>query len=999
MSDQDSIIIQDDFSTDLHLFIQGQPNATGALVVGQRTRVRIGLSGNSSVAAKIAAIKSSVTYDTTQNTRATTQSFITFDVQADSNPMFMWLIFAVAPGALAGQVYCRVSNGVAVGAAGYSNIIFRVTVHDSLTRFWLGNKAITLFNDTQSDAKEVTVYGECADGNSLTSVVNLSRQEYVRLEYKPTPAKAPAKTAPVTDIAITGGMIAAQLSSFTPSTAARGTIAVTIGTATPSPRPGTTAIPEVPIYVVAGTTTSRPLLRRFYTGGVADSDRKLKILFLFEGFTNKAAAAPWLEFIKDQFTANAIHSPFDILKDSVDLWTADWFSRDASPGITLDSLLTQAGYLIPSHPVLFEQVGAGPLIAVDGRPGGYYSLNQLLKFVGLPSVQDPTTLVGMQANWTGKNLQYKGQAFDIGKVDPVLYEAWRRQVPKVATYVKDTLLGVTKGTFNLETSSPNELTRADWGVESVPAFPKGDNRSSLSRFYGRFLDILGSLTTPATAKGNKMVGSDWAIRSTNKKAAGLVCIVVNDPTQGGVSTSYGEGIVRYLNTTFSTGARKFYTLAGPDAVTDITFPDPAPVTTPATGTITAAAAAAANAQANLAATTGIATFIHELGHLLGMGDEYGNAYGKHLTGKASLTVADVDVDKYPNIVTAQSLVADNVATLADQTITPPGTGAASYMSVQGKVKDPATINWNWDRTELSSYILTTPQVVAGAATPTVRIRVEAGQDWLSKKDTTVLLRKGVLSPGAIDTTLLYPMLLKQVLPVAATNPKAPATPTAAYIQLDLEGTLPAATSALAIKKGDVIYVPRYYPVPSTTTPGTGTTTPGTGTTTPGTGTTTPGAGTTTPGTGTTTPGTPTAPIKMRLIAEQVAQLMKTSTFKVTDDQKNCNDLTEATSQQSPTPAFVAAMTTDLTNRGITTGVAASYRIIAIYEGGGEYNCAAYRSSGFSKMRAGNIEDRSGNLVSANDVLPFSYVCQYYLVNKINPPKLAELDSLYDSRAY
>ncbi|WP_152559930.1 hypothetical protein [Hymenobacter sp. IS2118] len=721
------------------------------------------------------------------------------------------------------------------------------------------------------------------------------------------------------------------------------------------------------IYVVAGTEVARPRLRRFYTGAVADSARKTKLLFLTEGFTSQADVEPWLTFIKDQFTAYALHSPFDILKDSIDFWTANWLSNDPSPGITLKSALTQTGYLVPSHPIAYEQVGATNT-RIDGR-SPLYTINELLTFVGLPNSQSPTLLAGIKADWIGKNLQKGSQNFDDNKVDEILYQAWRRQVPELFTYAKDTLFGMVKGTYNLETASPNELTRADWGVSGPSYYPTAGDRSDGNRFLTRFNAILGTLTTPDTAKGYKMTGNDWGINSKDATASGLVCVIVNDPTFGGVSVAYGRKR-KYLNTMFSIGGRKFYNLAGPGPVTDITFPDPPPLTTAPTVPFTpavAAAAAAANASANNAATAGVATFVHELGHLLGLGDEYGNVLGNNPSGKASLTIPDPDVDRFPNIVTAQRLIATNVAVLADKTITPPASAAGSYVSVQGTVKDPAAINWNWDRMELSSIILTVPQAIAGATTPTTRLRVETGQDWLSKKGTTVLVRKGALLPGAIDTTLLYPVLLKDVVLMTATNPPPPAIPTAAYFQLVLEGVLPTSPASLAITKGDVIYVPRYYPalLPSTTP-------------------------------GTATP--PPAAIKMRLIAEQVAQLLKTSTFKVTPDVIDCGQASSA--QQDPTAnsnAFIKAMTTDLANRGITAGISAfPYRIIAIYEGGGEYNCAAYRSNGFSKMRAANEVDTLGVLTT---VLPFNYVCQYYLVNKINPTKLAELDGFYDSRAY
>lgn len=921
------IVIQPGYSTDIHLFTTGPAAGLSAYVpialLDPATKADV-----VTTATHKQLLQDKVTYDTPDNEVATTQTLVTFEVQSDpgSNKLLR-LVFKVATGAQPGQTYCRVAYGTE-GAADYSNVIFRVSVHTSLQRFWPGQRRLTLFNkssqaelDKQNNARELAVFGECLDvSGKPPRLVDLSGNSY--LTYKPTVAGIKCSAS---------GLVQATFATVTPVAQLKGYVSVEVGTMTASALPGGTGVPRVEVWVKADGTVVRKTLRRFHTGTATDPARKLKLLVLTDGFTSQAEVKPWLDKLKEQLLSNNLHTPFDKLRENIDLWTADLPFEGLTPGVTVKSPLNKDGYMVPAHPIDRQTIG-GRSVKVDGQPG-MYTMRELLGRIGLPTADEPT-LADATTAWQTKfaSGMPNQNGFDPAKVSPDLYSAWLEQQPAMFVLPNSTTLDVVKGTQQLRAASDRRVTRGDWAVgKDGPIFPRlGNNRENAGLMY----EVLASLRSP----DGKTKGSDWRYDAPDKLQAGMICLIVKDQTRGAATRS---AILKLKNQPaalfpvaafFSTGKEDVYTPVGTGPL--VTLSQKVDTYSPAL------------------ATEMTASFVHELGHLLGLEDEYGNGYSRPHGNKAPLTTADEPTDVCANVATAQQLISAGIAPgLANTPATDPTTGKQGQV-VSGVVAKPAAIKWNWDRLTLAATLLAPPQASGGALL--LKVEVEASQDWKAQEGKKALVRARTLSTVAIDPARLYPVEITQV-----TKPQ-PGPAEKPYYLLRVTGALPG------IGKEDVIYVPRYYPAVGTT----------------------PGA-------------------KMQLIASKVADLMHTVTFKLTDDIVDCaaaaarDNVTQypvaGTTKRGIKVDFVQAMKDDLLLQGSTNSVQASENIIGLYEGGGEYDCAAYRSNGQSKMRLSKTANPAAAGTSV--AVPHNYVCQYYLLNKINPNKLADLDKTYDAKAY
>jgi len=69
-------------------------------------------------------------------------------------------------------------------------------------------------------------------------------------------------------------------------------------------------------------------------------------------------------------------------------------------------------------------------------------------------------------------------------------------------------------------------------------------------------------------------------------------------------------------------------------------------------------------------------------------------------------------------------------------------------------------------------------------------------------------------------------------------------------------------------------------------------------------------------------------------------------------------------------------------------------IIGLYEGGHHLACDMFRPAGRCKMRTGQIITSGGGQISMNTA-PFCHVCQYVIVDRIDPLQLVALDKQYE----
>jgi hypothetical protein len=928
-----NIVVKKGYSTDIHLFRTGQPSATaGKPPVG--TTAELYLEGVTTPPLATTPVTSvpllagnvSFTYDTADSEVDTTQPYVRARAEAvAADNTQLRIVFELAPSAQLGETYCRVAYN-AEGTPDYCNVLIRLTVHERLQRFWLGNRQLTLFNSPApvpaggyADERSVAVYAECLEAGTTTSVANLSGNSY--LTYEPSKPEITCRL----------GLVRAQFDpALTPlklKAKELGALRVLVGTKGAEVPPFSTTGADLPIYVKAGIETKRPWLRCVYPAPVtgAANTQKLRLLVLTDGFMQQADVDAWLLFVWDQLTNKPYNTPFDKLKDDLELWTVDMLSEDVEPGITQLSPLNQEGRPVPFHPIrsqllpTYDPAGApktnpttgAPVLALqkvdDPQAPGLKSIKELLLYVGLPTAAEAANanLASAISTWRLKYPSTSSAANSKGfrptMVGRPLYDAWRKLVPSQFIYAKDTVFDLVKGTGQLREGRKSRLTRGDWAIgEDYPQFPL--YRSETDK--GRYQAILKSLTS---ADG-LVTGAAWASDSTDALAAGVVCFIVHDPLEGGIT------IPLLMGSYSSTGGQVSYKPKPTSLpIVDIDFPDAAPQ--PGAGT------------ANNGALLSIGTFVHELGHILGLGDEYGNVYHRH-SGQLRLTQANANVDRFANIVTGNSLLTTNLAALTAA----PGTG-----KITGKMLAPTRLKWNWDRPLLAAKLLADPQPVAQKATKTLRVVFDPLQDWTQHKGKAALVRPRDLPAGPIVESQLHAVVLENV-----TEGPDPADP--CYL-LEVSGSLPG------IKQGDVVYIPQYYALEPNST----------------------------------------KRVKMQLITNEVAKLMQTKRFTLNDPA--LVDCAAANFKpQSPTFEFKQAMALDMQKRKVAGVVKNADNIIGLYEGGGEYDCGVYRSNGQSKMR--RSKEFNGVDVKIYD---YNYVSQYYIINKINPDKLADLDRTYDSK--
>ena len=189
------------------------------------------------------------------------------------------------------------------------------------------------------------------------------------------------------------------------------------------------------------TTTTRPILKRIHgTGNYKD---RRNILILPEGFTasqsDKDLFERVVQEIKHNFFDTNTHSPYDILKDSFNLWVA--FDSGAEPGVTIRNPVATDGTPIPSG-----YTDAGPC------DNTIMSLEELIEFVGLPDANAPDEFLDIQSKWGGIS------GLNLSRVNEDLFKLWKKQIISGITQAKDTVFGLAIGARFGERFSDNEIT-------------------------------------------------------------------------------------------------------------------------------------------------------------------------------------------------------------------------------------------------------------------------------------------------------------------------------------------------------------------------------------------------------------------------------------------------------------------------------------------------------------------------------------------------------------
>jgi len=121
---------------------------------------------------------------------------------------------------------------------------------------------------------------------------------------------------------------------------------------------------------------------------------------------------------------------------------------------------------------------------------------------------------------------------------------------------------------------------------------------------------------------------------------------------------------------------------------------------------------------------------------------------------------------------------------------------------------------------------------------------------------------------------------------------------------------------------------------------------------------------------------------LKLIDDEVMQFMTTTHTPLTSH-------FDATDPSGCGPASVGAGTAATSNPPATVTATSgrrlpslSFRVIGAYEGADHATCRAYRPTGQCRMRDSSFTG------------PYCYVCQYLIVNRLNPSRLSELEADY-----
>ncbi|MFN0248735.1 MAG: hypothetical protein ACKV2T_17735 [Kofleriaceae bacterium] len=194
---------------------------------------------------------------------------------------------------------------VRVPGFGNGNIAIRATVHRQLRRLLLPISILTL--ETDRSDRVLTVYGEFADAGGATSVVDITRHDYLQYSIMPLTG------APDAIASVIGG----RITTGTSPGSARIIVQAVAGPAV------------VLIVTVVAPPTDRPILERLFTGTAM---RKRRILLVSEGFV-AAEKRRFQTLCRDLAARFRQVPPYDLMRESFDVFSA--FVPSVERGVTL----------------------------------------------------------------------------------------------------------------------------------------------------------------------------------------------------------------------------------------------------------------------------------------------------------------------------------------------------------------------------------------------------------------------------------------------------------------------------------------------------------------------------------------------------------------------------------------------------------------------------------------------------------------------------------------
>jgi len=545
-------------------------------------------------------------------------------------------------------------------------LLLRARVKNSIQTLWFGNNTVSL---RTHDSCTLSVYAKFDDN----SYGDISKHPYLTFS---------SDDSTVADIDVTGRV----------SAAGKGTTKLHVT------GPGGSDTVDV---AVQDMVTPNPIVQRIWgSGPVAD---RWNLLMLAEGFSSADAAVfdQWtLEITKRLFQSKA-HSPYNLLRDSWNVWTA--FEPSSERGITVGPTVNvpDASGFSPEydfgHP---DANGPRFLQAKDSRYGLMYGA-RLADRVSMIRTTPPAATDWYQPWRPFRGLDYdprrpfwlndeyyktlKNKNATPGSVDYDVGNRWISIVtpmntsPTGATQTGNVVTITTMFVHGLAAGAQVRIRDVKEngynGVYTIETVP------SPSSFTYR-----STITGLAASGGGLVAGPD----------SGLVAFLVYDDRDAGTDTldrfAAALGQLQGYRTTFN-GTKLDHN------------PDPKTVV--------------------LDVTT--AVFAHEMAHALGLGDEY---EGYDDAGHTTLTVADKTIEGYGNL-----------------------TDLSTIQSSSGV--DPTKIKWNWDRMTQSSRVVSDINVSAGNIVD-LTLKPNEGSMWANAKSTNmdVFLRQRVVDQSVADPSIL-----------------------------------------------------------------------------------------------------------------------------------------------------------------------------------------------------------------------------------------------------
>lgn len=566
--------------------------------------------------------------------------------------------------------------------------VVRVQVHQTMVGWWFGNTSITTAVDPDFGHAQPSIYAQFSDDNTGTDLVgDITGHGFVPLA--------------VADTAI------CDLDDRDHRGRLRG-----VATGNTSLSGMLLGAPQQMDVKVVDYGAARQNLEVVRRGKRAVTDSH-NMLFLPEGFTSSAAdkkmfAKAVRKVQKSLFSARR-HEPFGALKDSFNVYSA--YEESTQDLMTV-------GYKVKDN--TDGGVPKGVRLPPGRRdytvPDDKFSVDELIRIVGLPKRGEARSTSDLKTIWAGQSLT----GYDGSKIDGDVVNAWKASTSVGILEARDGFFGLMVG---------HRYADQDWFLDSNPTINRpandapgdGNLTSFVNAVYNWFrlrgtrrsinpdtrrhppelfgynqesrdCSIMRYIAGSALkAAPNTAIGAEWVpTPGSFIQSRGLVSILVKDGINGG--TNINDNTLTCLSIASSTVVGFEYD-AGNPATRKVMRRKP-------------------GSPPSLDILDTINTVSHEFGHSFNLGDEYESRSGD---------------------ATAASAPYDNIAAFGTIQLTPAG--------ATGREIDPSLLKW-----ASLPRITRAARLVANAAKVGANIEVMIDPDWIGPFDLakhkaeTVVLR-------------------------------------------------------------------------------------------------------------------------------------------------------------------------------------------------------------------------------------------------------------------